>query len=606
MQLKPGMEVIYCERRMEVLDATADTVTLTDHTEPGEIYQCKAAEVTLPTPKPLPLAMSQASQWHEWHLCAQEARKILAAQTPDEKKQCYAESAERLGLSVRTMQRRVAQFRIHGTVSAMGPDKSGRRTGVRLLLPKVEEIIAAQLHERWLKESKPSLTDAIEHIQKECRKFQCPIPSPTTIRYRASQLDEYERIRRREGAKAAKYKLKPMTGSFEVARLLESVQIDHTLADIILRSEFDDKVTVGRPWVTLAVDVASRMVVGVYISLEPPSAVSVGMCLTNAILPKSDFLANLGIAGEWPVHGVMLTIHTDNGRDFHSEALQNGCSELGTNMQERPVEEPHYGGIIERLIGTFMGKCRLLPGCTQRNVSERGDYDAEDHARMTLSTFTPFFVNEIVRGYHVTKHKTLGVPPLVKWRDLATEHNAGRPVPPGYEHWQIPVLFYPFKMRCIRRTGIELGGRFYWSDELTEWVGRKEKCRVHFHPGDASKVYLRGPSGAIIVALHTKGDKRCIAFEELRLQRQRNAARSRSPDLLSEKDAGLEFRDALIDQTKAGKKAAHRAATIQKMREEQIKDVPLPSHATPPSSPAPAALNFDQNVLDFGTYRKRA
>ncbi|GLQ91990.1 transposase [Dyella acidisoli] len=606
MQFKSGMEVVYRERRMEVLDASGDTVTLIARTDSGEIYECKATELTLATDRPLPLAPAEASAWQEWDQYAQAARKILAAQTPAEKKQRYEESSEQLGLSLRTMQRKVRQFRIQGTVSAMKPEKSGRRTGVRLLLPKVEEIIATQLNERWLKETKPSLTDAIEHIHKECRKFQCPLPSPTTIRHRASQLDEYERIRRREGAKAAKYKLTPMTGSFEVWKLLEYVQIDHTLADVLLVSEFDQTIVIGRPWVTLAIDVKSRMVVGVYISLEPPSAISVGMCLAHAILPKSDFLATLGIDGEWPVHGVMLLVHADNAREFHSEALQNGCTDIGIDLQNRPVDAPHYGGIIERLIGTFMGKCRLLPGSTQRNVVERGDYDAERDARMTLSAFKAFFVNEIVRGYHVTRHRTLDVPPLMKWRELAAEHNAGRPLPSGYAPWQIPVLFYPFAMRCIRRTGIEFGGRFYWADELTEWVGRKEKCAIHFHPGDASKVYLRGPSGAIVVALHTKGDTRCIAFEELRLQRQRNAALSEAPELLAYKDAGLDFRDANTNQAIASTKAAHRAAAIQKTREAQTRDVPLPSSSTPPQSPASTVLVFDRDIRDFGTYRKSA
>jgi len=608
MQLKAGMTVIYRGRHMEVLDASlGDTVTLIDRGNPDAVYQCAATEVALPRDRPLPLAMADSSQWLEWDRYAQAARKIIAAQTLDERKKQYEESANDIGVSIRTLQRKVKKFRIHNTVSAMQDGKSGRPAGVRLLSPKVEEIIAVQLHERWLQENKPLLTDVIEHIQKECRKLQYPVPSPTTIRQRADRLDEYLRVKCREGEKKAKYRLKPMPGHIAAAKLLETVQIDHTLADITLVSELDPTVVVGRPWVTLAIDVASRMVVGVYISFEPPSAVSVGMCLTNAILPKSDFLAKLGLTGEWPVNGIMERIHTDNGREFHSEALQRGCSELGIDMQQRPVGSPHYGGIIERLIGTFMGKCRLLPGTTQRNVSERGDYDAEGNAVMTLSQFTAFFVNEIVNVYHLTKHRTLEVPPLVKWRDLAAEQNVGRPLPLGYEHWQLPVLFYPFEMRKIRRTGIEFQTRFYWSDELAEWVGREEKCPVHHHPGDASKVYVRGPNGSIIVAWHTGADKRCISFEEVRKARQQNTARSSTTDLINQRDEGLSTRDALIDQAKAGKrKAAHRAAAVKKAREEQTKDVPKDNSSKPPAPTSPATLVFDRNVLDFGTYRKRA
>ena len=475
-----------------------------------------------------------------------------------------------------------------------------------MLSPKVEEIIATHLDKLWLQENQPDLAPVIEHIQRECRKLEQPQPSPTSIRQRARALSDGLRIRRRKGAKAAKYKLDPMVGQIKAAMLLETVQIDHTLADVILISELDPSIYVGRPWVTLAIDVASRMIVGVYISLESPSAVSVGMCLANALLSKSDFLKALGLRGEWPVQGIMVMIHTDNGREFHSEPLQRGCSELGIDMQQRPVGSPHYGAIIERAIGTFMGKCRLLPGSTHRNVSERGDYDAEGKAVMTLQQFTAFFVNEILI-YHATKHRTLGVPPLTKWRDLEKENKSvARPLPLGYELWQLPVLFYPFEMRKIRRTGIELHTRFYWADELTEWVGRKEKCAIYFHPGDASKVYLRGPNGALIVAWHTGGDKRCISFVEVRREHRENVEGSPSAELLAQKDSRLDTRLALIGQAKASKKKGiHRAAAIQKTREEQTKNVPTNDSA--PTTPVTSvALVFDGDIPDFGTYRKRA
>jgi putative transposase len=408
MNLKAGMQVIYQGCTMEVLDASsADKVILIDRNA-NAIHQCTSAEVALPINRAAPLVMEDASQWKEWDRIAQAARKIIAAQTTPERKKLYEESARELNCSVRTLQRKVKQFRIHDTVSALAPGKSGRRTGTRMLSPKVEEIIATNLDKLWLQENQPDLAPVIEHIQRECRKLELPQPSPTSIRQRARALSDGLRIRRRKGAKAAKYKLDPMVGQIKAAMLLETVQIDHTLADVILISELDPSIYVGRPWVTLAIDVASRMIVGVYISLESPSAVSVGMCLANALLSKSDFLKALGLRGEWPVQGIMVMIHTDNGREFHSEPLQRGCSELGIDMQQRPVGSPHYGAIIERAIGTFMGKCRLLPGSTHRNVSERGDYDAEGKAVMTLQQFTAFFVNEILI-YHATKHRTLGV-----------------------------------------------------------------------------------------------------------------------------------------------------------------------------------------------------
>ena len=43
-------------------------------------------------------------------------------------------------------------------------------------------------------------------------------------------------------------------------------------------------------------DVFSRMVVGFYVSFDPPGAMAVGLCLAHAILPKERWLAKYEVA----------------------------------------------------------------------------------------------------------------------------------------------------------------------------------------------------------------------------------------------------------------------------------------------------------------------
>jgi hypothetical protein len=50
----------------------------------------------------------------------------------------------------------------------------------------------------------------------------------------------------------------------------------------------------------------------------------------------------------------------------------------------RPPGEARFGGHIERLIGTQMGKLHLLPGATFSNAKEVGEYDSKRHAALTL------------------------------------------------------------------------------------------------------------------------------------------------------------------------------------------------------------------------------
>jgi transposase InsO family protein len=66
---------------------------------------------------------------------------------------------------------------------------------------------------------------------------------------------------------------------------LELVQIDHTQLDVMVVDE-SQRMVLGRPWLTLAIDVASRVVTGFYVSLDAPAAISVAIVLTHAVLPK--------------------------------------------------------------------------------------------------------------------------------------------------------------------------------------------------------------------------------------------------------------------------------------------------------------------------------
>ena len=110
-------------------------------------------------------------------------------------------------------------------------------------------------------------------------------------------------------------------------------------------------------------------------TLEAPSATSVGLCLAHAVSDKSSWLARLGLNDmTWPMHGKPNCIYLDNAREFHSEALKRGCEQHGIKRDYRPAGLPHFGGIIERVIGTAMKMAHELPGTTFSNTQERGKY----------------------------------------------------------------------------------------------------------------------------------------------------------------------------------------------------------------------------------------
>ena len=139
--------------------------------------------------------------------------------------------------------------------------------------------------------------------------------------------------------------------------------VHNTPADVMVVDEHDRQ-PIGRPWLTLALDVASRAVVGILVSLDAPSLVSVAMVLTHAVLPKANWLADRELEVPWPMAGIPDLLHLDNAPEFDSELLRRGAQEYGMEIEHRPIGKPHFGGHIERLIGTMMGAVHLLPGTT--------------------------------------------------------------------------------------------------------------------------------------------------------------------------------------------------------------------------------------------------
>jgi putative transposase len=350
-----------------------------------------------------------------WELASQRAnavRKIL-----ESKSNRTAEVdkwAAKLGISDRQMWRQLRDFAQHGTTSGMVAQTAGRKRGARILDIRVERIIDKKIEKFYLVPESPTRVALWERIAGACREEGLKPPTKKTV---ARRLDAYRTRsaqRRRLGHKGAKYKFVPMPGHVEVHSPLERVEIDHTPLDVMARSDDPLCKYVARPWLTIAIDVYTRCVLGVHIGFEHPSILSVALCLTHAVLPKdpSDFDPSLS----WPMHGVPKMIMVDNGKDFVSAAFQRGCEEYGIVLCYRPIGSPHYGGMIERLIGTMVGQCHLLPGTTKNSVKARRDYDSQKHASMTLSQLRSWFIEQVLGHYHTREHRNLRMPPMVAWQ----------------------------------------------------------------------------------------------------------------------------------------------------------------------------------------------
>lgn len=402
-------------------------------------------------------------------------------------------AASALKLSRAMVFRLLRRYRANPKTSTLLPVRRGRKEGCQLLDEKQEQLIAREIEDFYLTGERPSLAALHQRIALACRRAKVHPPSYKAVRSRVDLSDLKRRVELRQGRKAASDRFRLVGNGPKATQPLELVQIDHTLADVMIVDEVSRR-AIRRPWISLAIDVATRVVPGFFISLDPPSSLSVALLISHAALPKEGFLRERGVDQEWPVQGLPGRLHMDNGKEFHAQALKKGCREYGIDVEYRPPLRPTYGAHIERLIGTMMGEVHLLPGTTSSSVADRGDYDSAGCATMTLKEFEIWFTWQVVGVYHQRIHSGLGMPPLHAWKLGLRKHpGAIRPV---LDLKRFCIDFLPFELRKVRRDGVRLFNVHYCDTALAPMVARSnQKYAIKYDPRDLSHVYLKEPSG---------------------------------------------------------------------------------------------------------------
>ena len=418
------------------------------------------------------------------------------------KKDMQARAAQ-IGMHYVTLYKWLRLFETTGKMSVfVRQDRKDK--GKTILAPNVEKIISDTIEAYYLTKQKRTPAKAIEEVQKVCAKAGIKAPHPNTIRARIKKLDAFKKTRAREGVKAARDAFAPSKGHFPGADFpLSVVQVDHTPVDIVLVDDIHRQ-PIGRPWLTLLIDVFSRMVLGFYISFDPPGNLSLGLCLTHAFLPKEKWLAKLGIETAWPCWGIPRTIHADNAKEFRGNMLMNACQEYGIDLEWRPVATPHYGAHIERLLGTLNKEVHAAPGTTFSNPNERGEYDSEGESVMSLAEFEEWFTILCVEVYHQKRHSELGMPPMAKWQEgiLGGGKKLGIGVPARItDELRLKLDLMPFETRTVQHYGIIWDHVEYQHDVLRRWINapdpdnpklkRKFLCRRD--PRDISVIWFYDP-----------------------------------------------------------------------------------------------------------------
>lgn len=488
---------------------------------------------------------------------------------------------------------------------------------------EVESLIDSALTRFYLTPERPSIQSVYDRLRAEIDLINrrapqdsvpLKVPAYATFRRRIEKIERRKRLSRRFGPKVAQA-LDPIQGQYPGATYpLAVVQVDHTPLDIILVDSIRRQ-PMGRAWLTLVMDVYSRMVLGFSISFDAPSAFGTGIALSHAILPKETWLAlkkkqlepyveHLKAQGDteleltWPCWGRPTKVFMDNAREFRGKVLEHALNRHNIMREFRMVGRPHYGGHVERLLGTFAQDIHTLPGTTFSNVAQRGEYDSEKHAALTVDAFELWLTAYILSVYHRRVHDGIGSTPLAAWeRGLmdGTEDHPPVGIPERYSGeaaQRLRLDLMPYFERSVQREGIAFNGLRYVGDVLGSRVGEREArnqsksrlFRVAYDPRDISGAWFLDPEADRYFPIRVRqADFPTMSIWEL--ERARRYAKEKKLQMNDERAILQAYR--LMMSVVEGEKTATR--TVRREQERQRRrerlDASLPQTTPTPKSP---------------------
>ena len=366
---------------------------------------------------------------------------------------------------------------------------------------EVIEIAERAIDTEYLTLERKTVQDAVDKALIDVKKenklrpatTQLLMPTRRLIQALISKIPAFDRCVARYGRTVAVRRFRSVQKHQATEAPLQRCEVDHTLLDLMV---IDDKdgMPLGRPLLTACIDDFTRCVLGIAISFEPPSFLTVARCLKHAFLPKTN-LNKLykEIVNAWEAYGVCGEVVVDQGQEFYSKGLEEACLSMGCEILYSPRKTPWFKGKIERFLGTMNREVtHVAPGTTFANIFEKGDYDPAKHAVVRLSTLKCIAHKWIADVYHQRPHRTLKMPPAVMWQ--TNIHPEDIPVPE--DPAQLDALLGRRESRVLTHKGIELEGLFYNSHELRDFrklKGERIPVEICINDGDVGAIVVLHP-----------------------------------------------------------------------------------------------------------------
>jgi hypothetical protein len=387
-------------------------------------------------------------------------------------------------------------------------DKAKFLLGMKKYGLKGKKVSLSRAYEQMLKEF---YADELQAAEKENRDPE--IPSLRSFRYWIKKLiPEAELIRKqttagdfnrnRRGLRGAATDHTEVPGS--------CFELDATVIDVHIVSEFNRNHVLGRPTVYCLVDKESRMIVGLHVSMEYASWRAGRQALVNSFTSKKAYCARFGIEieeSEWPCHHIPQRLLCDRGEFICNKPEELAVPLIG-HLSIAPPYRADLKGIVEQRFQILNEKLvHELMGTTRGRHYIRGDRDPRLDATLTLSEVTKLLIDQVLEHNSSIFDGLAGQTPLLVESGLP-------PTPLNYwnihlkrhrhalnkaDEAEIRARLLPVELVSMTSKGIRLNDDMYYEcdrAEVEDWkvIARSNgswKLEARIDQDNASFIYVR-------------------------------------------------------------------------------------------------------------------
>ena len=389
------------------------------------------------------------------------------------------------------------------------------------------------------------------------------------LQYHIYRNYSYEQRRiRKVGLRQYLLHERPLIGRLRTSRGPgERFHIDATVVDIYLVGQVLRTKVIGRPVLYLVIDDYTAMIVGFYLTFEPPSWDGAMMALANAVSPKVPFCKSMGIViaeEQWPAHRLCEILYADQGEVSSVHKGHPLIMHHRIEMQNAPAYRPDLRSVMERRFAIIPAIWNsLVPGVVEKASFERGVEHPAYHAALHIQEMRRVicyaslnYNGRIIRGYPTPSEmvdRGLAPTPLNLWRYGTEINGCGRHVDvdefrsKAMSTATVPIdgegiLHNKLHYACPTLSLIERQAMFRGQKVGTE-------VQIGYDPADNSSIQLHGLGESISCPIsdHEIDEVRGLTYREQMLYTELDATnRGRSEEVCEPDRAMTDYNIAKI------------------------------------------------------------